>query len=155
MIKGEMKIPFYYQQTCWTCGAASLRMALEALSIKKSEKEIVRLLKTNKRRGSYHRYFPIVAEKFKLNYIVMRNSSVDDVRELISKRWIVIVNHFDNKMKVDHYVVVTKIDKNYLYLNDPWYEEDRNDKISIKEFKSIWHDTELEKGWLFAVRGGR
>ncbi len=96
------KIPLYYQEKSWTCGAAALRMALESLEIKKSENQVVKLLKTNKIRGSYHKNFPLVAEKYKLNYIVKRNSSIQDIKHLLSENWIIIINHFDIKEKVDH-----------------------------------------------------
>jgi ABC-type bacteriocin/lantibiotic exporter with double-glycine peptidase domain len=147
-----MKMPLYYQETSWTCGAASLRMTLETLGIRKSEKQVVKLLKTNKIRGSYHKNFPAVADYFKLNHITMRNAKINDLKKLIREGWIIIINHFDPKNKVDHYVVVTKVDNKDVYFNDPWYKKDRNEKISYKRFNSIWHDIEKERGWLFAIK---
>ncbi|MFH1662289.1 MAG: peptidase C39 family protein [Candidatus Falkowbacteria bacterium] len=148
----KLKIPFYYQEKSWTCGAASLRMALESLDIKKSENQVVNLLRTNKIRGSYHKNFPLVAEKFKLSYIVERNSSIKEISKLLKDNWILIINYYDKKEKVDHYVVVNKIDKTKIYFNDPWYKEDRNESMLLSKFSLIWYDAEKEKRWLFGLK---
>ena len=43
-----MAFPFHKQETNYTCGSAAMRMALESAGIKKSEKQVEKLLSTNK-----------------------------------------------------------------------------------------------------------
>ncbi|MEK6941099.1 MAG: cysteine peptidase family C39 domain-containing protein [Nanoarchaeota archaeon] len=148
-----MKIPFYHQETCWTCGAATMRMALEYFGIKRSEKQVVKLLKTNKAHGSPHKNFSLVAEHFRINHTTMRNAKIRDIKDLISNNWVVIIGQFDTINNFGHYVVVNKVYGKFLYLNDPsLYKEDKRNKITCKKFNSIWYDTEKEKGWLFALK---
>lgn len=142
--------PFYKQETKWTCSAAAMRMALEACGIRKSEKQVVRLLKTNKIRGTWHAEFPRLAEKYKLNYVVKRNSGIEDLKRLIKERYFIIVNYYYPPQNVDHYSVVKYIDSKNIYFLDPWYG--KNHKYAIPEFRKLWHDTEREKGWFIAIR---
>lgn len=146
-----MKEIYYKQETIWTCGAAAMRIALAKLGIMKSEKEIINLLKTNKIRGTYHKNFPEAAEKLKLNYIVKRDSTINDIKK-ISRDYIIIICYFIKMDKVDHYAVVNKLGKNYIYLLDPYYGNNYKLKLSnfIKDWKSDsrW---ENENRWLFAI----
>jgi len=57
-----------------------MRMALESIGIKKGEKQLVKLLRTNKIRGTRISSFPQLAEKFKLNYTVKRNATIQDLK---------------------------------------------------------------------------
>ena len=50
-----MKIQYPKQQKFNTCGPACLRMVLEAFGIVKSEKELVKVLKTNMLHGTLHK----------------------------------------------------------------------------------------------------
>ncbi|PIN94126.1 hypothetical protein COU56_03175, partial [Candidatus Pacearchaeota archaeon CG10_big_fil_rev_8_21_14_0_10_31_9] len=59
-----VQIPYYEQETNYTCGPACMRMVLGSLGIKKSEKQITKLIGTNKIRGTNHRDFLSVVEKY-------------------------------------------------------------------------------------------
>jgi ABC-type bacteriocin/lantibiotic exporter with double-glycine peptidase domain len=146
----KQKIPFYFQEEKYTCGAACLRMALEALGIKVTEKESAQLLKTDQIRGTYHKNFRLAAEKFDLTFLEKSNSSLDGLEKLISNNWIVIINHISGNE--DHYVIVSGFDENFFYFSDPWYGKERLDKISKKGLEETWHDTENCDRWLFALR---
>ncbi len=143
-------IPFHKQETRWTCSAAAMRMALEACGIRKSEKQVVRLLKTNKIRGTWHENFPKVAEKYKLNYVVKRNSNIGDLKKFLKEKYFIIVNYYYPPQSVDHYSVIKSIDSKHIYFLDPWYG--KNHKYAISEFRKLWHDTEKEKCWLIAIK---
>ncbi len=113
--------PFHSQETSWTCGAAVMRMALEKLGIKKSERQIVRILKTNKIRGTWHREFPRVAEKLKFDYCVKRNATLEDLQEYQNQGYIVIVCYYLPREHVDHYSIVRCIDAEHISFYDPWF----------------------------------
>ena len=130
-----------------------MRMALESCGIKKSEKQIAKLLGTNKVRGTWHKNFPIVAEKFNLNYVVMRNATIDDLKEYKKKGFVVVICYFYPPEKMDHYSVLKKIDNEYIYFWDPFFGEEH--KYLLTYFKKIWKSDpkyDNEKCWFFAVK---
>jgi predicted double-glycine peptidase len=145
--------PFHKQETSYTCGAASLRMALEKSGISLSEKKVAKLLKTNKVRGSWTKNFPFVAECFSLNYIVCRNSSVEDLKQAQNKGYAIIVLYLYPPEKVDHYSIIRKFDKNYIYFWDPWFGPDH--KYTNAYFRKIWSSDpkyEDQKKWFIGIK---
>src|SRR3989344_6115816 len=118
-----VEFPFYKQETKYTCGAAAMRMALEFCGIKKTENRVAKLLGTNKVRGTWHKSFPIVAEKFRLNHISMRDATIKDLREYRKKGYVIIICFFYPYEKFDHYILLKKIGKKYIYFFDPFFEE--------------------------------
>ncbi|HLD58959.1 MAG TPA: C39 family peptidase [archaeon] len=149
-----MKFPFFKQETQYTCGAASMRMALAFLGIEKTEKQVARLLHTNKVRGTWHESFPKAAERFKLNYFVQRNSSIEGMKMLQKHGFVIIVSHMAlQEEKEGHYAVLKKIGKDSISFFDPWFGE--NKKYSLNTFNRIWKSDpkfDNEKKWLFAVK---
>lgn len=148
-----MAFSFYKQETKYTCGSASMRMALESVGIKKSEKQIEKLLGTNKIRGTWHKDFSRLAEKYRLNHFTKRNSSIEDLKEYQKKGFTIIICYFYPPEKVDHYSVFKKIDDKNIYFWDPWFGPEH--KYSLDYFKKIWKSDpkyDNEKCWFFAVK---
>ena len=110
--------PYHKQETIWTCGASAMRMALEKCGIKKSEKQVVKILKTNKIRGTWHKDFPRVAEKYKLNYVVKRNATIDDLKYFQKKGCTIIICYYYPPEKVDHYSILKSIDSENIHFYD-------------------------------------
>jgi len=55
--------------------------------------------------------------------------------------------------KVDHYVVLKKLDSKYIYFYDPWFGP--NHKYNLIDFKKIWKNDkrfENEKAWFVAIK---
>lgn len=146
-------IPYYEQETVYTCGAAAMRMALAGLGIKKSEKAIAKLLATNTRVGTRHRAFPAAAEALKLQYIVRRNADMLDVRRALNEGYIVITCYYLTDEKVSHYAVVKRVTRDAIHLLDPAYGKNR--AIARSEFIRLWDvmvGTDREYGWFFGVK---
>ncbi|MFH1073351.1 MAG: peptidase C39 family protein [Nanoarchaeota archaeon] len=147
------KFPFHKQETKYTCGAAATRMALETCGIKKTEKQVVKLLKTNKIRGSWVKNFPVVAEQFMLNYVVKRNATINDLRKTLQEGYAVVLAYLYPPEKVDHYVVVRRIDSNFIYFWDPWFGPEH--KYTLKHFEKIWAPDprfENQKRWFIGMK---
>jgi len=143
-------IPFYRQQTDWTCGAACVRMAIASLGIRKSENELAKLLKTNKNKsGTLHREIARFFDGLKLNYVVSRNASVSDLKRFQKQNYCIIVGYFLVEHNCGHYAVVKKIGAK-IHLLDPWYGP--NHSYSTKEFKKVWYDGEGEKRWFVGIK---
>ena len=148
-----MAFHYHKQETEYTCGAAAMRMVLESIGINRSEKEIAKLLKTNKIRGTWHKNFPIVAEKYKLNCIVRRNARISDLKKLQKENYSIILCYYCPAEKVDHYSLLRKIDSRFIYFWDPWFGP--NHKYSLNHFNKIWKSDpkyEKEKKWLIAMK---
>ena len=145
------RIPFYGQQTEWTCGAACVRMVFAFFGIKKSENAWVRELKTKRdKSGTLHKNIVVVAEKYKRTYIVARNARIADLRSVIKQGYLVIVGYWLVEHNCAHYAVVRKIDGKKVHLLDPWYGP--RQAYSPAAFKKVWRDGEGEKGWFVGIK---
>ncbi len=147
------KLNCYLQQTEWTCGAASMKIMLEACGIVRTEKQIVKMLKTNIVRGTWSKYFPQVAEKFCLNYVVYRNGKVRDLIDTVNAGYFVLTAYYISKQKIDHYSVVKNIDDQYIYFLDPM--KGPNHKYKLSYFARVWKTDpkyDNEKGWFIGVK---
>jgi len=148
-----MHIPHYYQQKTWTCGAAAMRMALETVGIKRTEKQLVNLLRTDKVGWTRNRDMAHLVERLKLSYLVHRKGTLKELEDLLKKKYIIIVCYYYELDKVGHFGVVTKIDARYVYVHDP--AEGPNIKYMRPHFSRLWYSTktfEKEKGWYIAVK---
>ena len=144
--------PFYKQETSWTCGAAAMRMVLEKIGIKKSEKQVIQILKTNKVRGTWHKDFPKVAEKYKLDYIVNRNASIQKLKKYQKEGYEIIICYSPTP-KSDHYAVLKKLTSKFIFFYDPWFGEEH--KMELDHFLKKWKSDpkyEKEKQWFFAIK---
>ncbi len=148
-----MNIPFYEQETDWTCGPASMRMVLDALGIKKSEKQLIKLLRTNKQVGTWNESFPCLAEKYKLNYVAERNSTLSSLRNYLRKGYLLIVSYYLPKDKVSHYSVVKKISRGFIYFLDPF--QGPSHKYKINQFIKLWNkksEHDEERRWFIGIK---
>lgn len=146
-----MHILFYKQQKDWSCGPASLRMALAAIGVYYTEQNIAKQFNINSKRGTKNKSFPLFAEQHKLNYLVSRNSTLQNIHNALKQEYIIIINYFDPKEKEGHYAVIKKLTPKKIYLLDPWHGPHHN--ISIKTFLLLWKSGfEKEKKWFFAIK---
>jgi ABC-type bacteriocin/lantibiotic exporter with double-glycine peptidase domain len=153
-LKSEfMKLKYYKQEQEHTCGAAAMRMVLESLGIKKSENELIPLLKTNTKVGTWHYQMPALAEKYKLNYVVHRNASIKELKEFLKNTYLIIVCYYLVKEKTAHYAVVLDIDDKNIYFNDPW--RGPNHKLSLSYFRKNWISDKIyekEQKWFIGIK---
>ena len=148
-----MRFPYHRQNTKYTCGAASMRMTLESLGIRRSEKQVMKLLCTNKIRGTWTKNFSVVAKKFMLKQMSKENATINDLKKYHKKVYAIIIGYFYPREKVDHYSILRKIGLKYIYFWDPWFGPDHKYKISY--FKKIWKcDSRYEpkKAWFIAIK---
>lgn len=148
-----MKIPYFRQERIWTCGAASVRMVLAAFGIKRSENQLMKMLKTSKKIGVKNRRFSEIAERYKLSYIVRRNSSLRHLRRYLKRKFIIIVHYYVPRLKEDHYAVVKRISKERIFLLDPWFGD--NHSIDLEKFMKIWKENPKhgkEKKWFIGIK---
>jgi predicted double-glycine peptidase len=148
-----MIFPYYKQETNYTCGAAAMRMVLEQCGIKKSEKQLAKELCTNKIRGTWPKNFSAVADKYKLNYHVKRNATLNELKKLQTEGYSIIIGFYYPPEKIDHYSVLKKITTSEIHFWDPYFGQ--NHKYSITHFMKVWKSDpkfDNEKRWFFAIK---
>lgn len=148
-----MELKFHKQETKWTCGPACMKIVLDSLGIKRSEKLLAKLMKTNKIWGTRQRSFPFIAERYKLNYTVKRNSRIDFLKKLLKQEYRIIICYHYPGNKASHYAIVKKITKEKVTLMDPWHGA--NFKFDTDFFAEIWRSSEKygnEIRWLIAIK---
>lgn len=147
------KIQYFKQQTNYSCGAAVVRSILASLNVKKSEKEISRLLFTNKQRGTYTKNLINLIKELKLKYKTKSNSSISELKKFLNQDYLIILLYYLEKDKTDHYAIIKNISKDKIYLLDPYLGPDTSYKIT--EFNKIWHSDkrfEHKNKWFLAIK---
>jgi predicted double-glycine peptidase len=146
-----MVFPYHSQETSYTCGAACMRMAFEKLGIKKSEKQMARLLGTNKVNGTTEKDFARIAEKYKFNYLVEHRGTLKDLKKFLKNDYVVIVCFHYLPEDIDHYSIIRKIENGEIHLTDPYIGPDH--KYKIDYFEKIWKTvSEKDKRWFIALK---
>jgi len=148
------KIPYFRQETEWSCGATCLRMVLAAMGIKKSEKQVIQLLKTNSRWGTNNASFGLFAEKKKWSYSVVQNPTYEELSYFFKNGYLIILNFHLEEEESGHFAVLEDFSSRSLTLLDP-----KQGRVcySLKEFDRLWVNThtklsgKLQK-WFFAVK---
>lgn len=132
-----------------------MRMALAACGILKTEKQVSRLMGTNKVSGTDNKDFPTVAERYKLSYVVRRHSNWEDIKHYLKEGFTIIVGFFSPHEQRDHYAVVKKIDSKHIWLWDP--RVGPNNKYALTYFMEIWRKEQTydkDHAWMFGVKKG-
>jgi ABC-type bacteriocin/lantibiotic exporter with double-glycine peptidase domain len=160
--------PYFKQETCWTCGPAVIRMFLAGNGIKRSEKQLTKILKTNKMVGTRQSSFLTFAQKYKYNYLTGDNSNIKQLTELYKNGFFILVSFMktitddprypfklrkDYPIEENHIAAIKKITKGRIFLLDPTFGE--NENYSIKEFERMWSRLnyyEKDKRWFFAIK---
>jgi ABC-type bacteriocin/lantibiotic exporter with double-glycine peptidase domain len=146
-----MKIPYHKQQRFNTCGPAVLRMVLEHFGIKKSEQELVKVLKTNIFQGTLHKNLVKAAWLYDLRYYSFGNATIKDLKEFQEKGYVIIVA-YQPPEDFYHYAVLKGFDDKYILLYDPWYGP--LTKWELKNFLAGWKSNPLfekKKRWFIAM----
>lgn len=133
-----MKIPFYEQETNYTCGPAALRMILGAFGHNYSEAELAEKLGAVPKIGIDNDRLVEVAEELGLTTVASLDMTYEQLRELVAGEGLVIVNYIEPTDDVGHFSVVTKIDDQQITLHDPWSGPDF--KMERADFEERWHD---------------
>ena len=145
------KIKYHKQETEWTCGPAVAKMLLGAFGIKKSEKQLIKKLKANKRNGTKdHAFYDLIIE-YNLAYTVKNHATLEEANKL-SKKSVVIISFLPKGEKWHHYAIIKRITKNKVTLIDPYFGSEY--KMPLQEFCKRWGTKTKyykEKNWLLAV----
>jgi ATP-binding cassette subfamily B protein len=145
-----LKVPYYKQDTGYTCGPTCLQMVFKFLGKFKSEAKLSKEVNAEPREGTYRRQMAREVQKIGFNHIVKSNSSLSKIKYFIESGSPVIVYYIEPADDVEHYAVIVGFKNNMIIMNDPW--NGKNFKINEKEFLSRWHNRKnTSKRWMMVV----
>ena len=124
------------------CGPASLEIVLKYYGGQEKQNELKKLLGSTYLHGTTNNSMVEVSKKlgFKVKFKI--NSSIGEIRKLISNGVPPIVGWFTPE-GASHYSVVKGINKTHVFLVDP--ELNKTRKFDIKNFEERWHDVNWDK----------
>ncbi len=151
-----MEIPYFRQQTDYTCGPACMRMAFAAFGLRKSEKALAKQAHSNARTGTDNFQMPLLAECHKMSYAVCKQSSMEEIKEFMRKGYVVIVNYFyfEDGGVIYHFAVVKGITSKEISLLDPELGKNHSLPLSVfmRQWKGIPRNGKAGLRWFLAVK---
>jgi len=119
------------------CGPTSLRIVLDYYGIKKSEKELARLIGATRENGSDPWQIVEGAKKLGLVAYYKKESSVNELKKLLKLDILPIVD-WNPKEDYGQYSIVASMDNKSIRLSNP--DTCKIDKIPLKEFNEKWYE---------------
>ncbi len=132
-----IKLPFYKQDTDYSCGPATLQMIFRFYGKFFSEKDLIKKLKTNRTTGTRHKALLDFACSNGFYVYINNESSLKEVAYLVGRKIPVIIHFIEPDSNDGHYAVIVGINKKHVILDDPW--NGKNFKITRKDFEERWH----------------
>lgn len=145
-----LKVPYFKQDTSYSCGAVALQMVFRFYGKVFSERELVVDLKIDRNSGTPHKSIVEFAriEGFKAHED--HEATMIELEDWLAKKVPVIVNFIEPSSDDGHYAVVIYADKHRVILNDPWDGE--KFKMNTEDFKKRWSNSlHTSKHWLLAI----
>lgn len=136
------EIPFHKKELDFTCGAAALRMAIDALTgTDFSETFVSEILGTSPTVGSplklFEENFRNISETIRkktnleIEWFIEQNGTFDKLRELLKTRYIVIINH-KKFTGGSHWAILESINDHKISLVDPEFGPQKT--YSLEDF---------------------
>lgn len=140
------------QSTQYSCGPASLSIALRCLGLRYSERWLSKYMGTKPVTGTAPSAFRIVLRRLGLKFFETENAGVYDLTEFVGRGFSVIVAwDFQGD---GHYSVVTSLTAHEVYMIDPFFG--KLEKMRIRKFVKLWRDPcNHTERWMFALYPSR
>lgn len=146
-----LDVPYFKQDTTYTCGPTSLQMVFAYFGIRTAEAAVAREVAATANVGTIHQQMIDAVRRRGLHCYVNDNATLNELQFLHSLRLPVIVRFLESEKEEDHYGVVVGCSENEIVLNDPWHGE--HVMLTHDEFTPRWTCDILGdcKQWLMAV----
>lgn len=133
----NLDVPYFKQDTVYSCGVASLQMILDFFGVFESEEKLAREAHTNPESGTKHKWMIDVATKKGFYCYVNNESSLDEIGYFLEQKLPVLVHFIETSNEEGHYSIITGIQKGKVIMNDPWNGEGL--RMPCDDFFSRWH----------------
>ena len=150
----SLKVPYFTQDTDYTCGPTSLQMVLEYYGVQHSEPDLAKQMKTSCETGTCPIQMSKTAVKLGFHSYVNTDASFEEIRFLLSLNISPIIRFVETNDNEDHYGVVISATKDNIIINDPWNGPEL--EFLKAEFIDRWTSNKIENchRWLMAVSPG-
>lgn len=121
---------------------ASLKMVLDYFGLQRSEAELEKLTGANAKDGISPEGIKRAAVSLGFSFELKDDAIFDDIKYYLDKKIPPMVDWFSmyNDYSEGHFSVVVKLDKNYIYMQDPEIAGIR--KMKRSDFLRVWFDFE-------------
>lgn len=144
------KVPFFKQDTDYSCGAAALQMVFGFHHKVVSEKELIKELRSAKDVGTSHSALITRAKQEGFFVYTNNQSSLEEIAFFIKQELPVIVHFIEPSGNEGHYAVVININNDHITLNDPWNGE--GFIMTRQAFEERWESSDHKnKKWLMII----
>ncbi len=146
----NLKLPYHRQKNCYFCGPTCLKVVLEILGKKMTEKELARIAGTSEKAGTPHSGMIADCNKSGFSCFVHENASLKNIKSFLKAGLPVIADWTDSESGTPHYSVITEIGRKNIFFCDPWYGPKY--EVGRKTFEKYWEDR-LTRGkrWIMII----
>lgn len=138
-----LNIPYFKQDTNYSCGAVVVQMILRNFGIIKSEENLMIKLHTDNDYGTHHQQIIDYLTAQGLYCYVDTKSSLDTLRYYTEKHNLpVMVHYIEPTDELDHYSLVIGFSEDTIILHDPY--NGPKFEINKEEFEKRWNDEKRE-----------
>lgn len=146
----KINVPYFRQDTNYSCGPASLQMLFAFYGKRFSEEKLMKELETSKDTGTSHSALVTFSTEEGFYVYVNNNSDIAEIREFIQAGFPVLVHFIETSDNEGHYSIITEINSDVVILNDPWNGE--GFEISLPTFMRRWHSEDMQfQNWLMVL----
>ncbi len=145
-----LNVPYFKQDTAYSCGAASLQMAFDFFGFFESESKIAKEAHTEPVAGTKHQGMIDVATSKGFYCYVNNESSLDEIIYFLHLKLPIIVHFIEPSGDEGHYSIVTEVKNDTLVMNDPW--NGKNFHMKVEDFLERWHsEYNSSTRWLMVI----
>jgi len=138
-----LRVPHHRQINEWTCGPASMAMALGAFGARASQAALAREAGTNAKRGTTRAGLVRTLRAHGLRATARHGRTLAEIERLRRDGRVVIVLYVETEADEAHYAVFLGLSRGRVLLNDPWHGPRAS--LARAEFLRRWRGT--AKAW--------
>jgi ABC-type bacteriocin/lantibiotic exporter with double-glycine peptidase domain len=139
---------FKHQRTEYYCGPAILQIILAAYGIRKTQRELARLAKTDKEygRATGHETGTSIANRtrvlrsFGVTVDANNYRTISDIKRALAEKKIPIICFTERQENWGHYALVIGFKDGSIQLLDPAEPQGTGKPMTVTEFKNRWRD---------------
>ena len=148
----NIKVPYFKQESWYTCGPACLRMVLAYLGIIRTEKEVTEACGTTEL-GTTSTQISAAFQKYGIKASSVKNANIEDFKQEINERRPVIVlidpSHiYGGVGGFGHFIVVVGFKDDEIVYHDPDEPDGENMKCAFETFLQAWNATRC---WMIKI----